>query len=107
MPTNEHAASHVVEAQYLAFNAADMAAFDALPKSVRDAMNRSLCTPTAQEMSHWIRLFGVRGALEMLDLGCRAAHNEAASNGEVYQLRNSDSLSLQPTNETIRDRARS
>jgi len=82
------------QAQYLAFNAADMVAFDALPKSVRDAMNRSLCTPTAQEMAHWIRLFGVRGALEMLDRGCRSAHNDAAATGAVYQLRNSDSLSL-------------
>ena len=94
-PTNEHAVPHVVDtAQYLAFNAADMAAFDALPKSVRDAMNRSLCTPPAQEMAHWIRLFGVNGALEMLDRGCRAAHNDAAAKGEVYQLWNSDSLSL-------------
>ena len=93
---NEHAVPYVVvdEAQYLAFNAADMAAFDALPKSVRDAMNRSLCTPTAQEMAHWIRLFGVRDALEMLERGCRAAHNDAAAKGEVYQLWNSDSLSL-------------
>jgi len=82
------------QAQYLAFNAADMDAFNALPKPVRDAMNRSLCTPTAREMSHWIRLFGVRGALEMLDRGCRAAHNDAAAKGEVYQLWHSDSLSL-------------
>ena len=82
------------QVQYLAFNAADMAAFDALPKLVRDAMNRSLCTPPAQEMAHWIRLFGVRGALDMLDRGCRAAHNEAAAKDEVYQLWHSDHLSL-------------
>jgi hypothetical protein len=84
----------VNEAQYLAFNAADMAAFDALPKSARDAMNRSLCAPPAEEMAHWIRVLGIRSALDMLERGCRAAHNEAAANGEVYQLRPGDSLSL-------------
>ena len=86
--------SRIDESKYLAFNVADMAAFDALPKSVRDAMNRSLCTPPAQQMAQWIRLFGVRSALDMLERGCRDAHNDAAARGEVYQLRHSDSLSL-------------
>ncbi len=82
------------EVEYLAFNAADMAAFDALPKSVRDTMNRSLCTPSAQEMGYWIRLFGTRDALYMLERGCRAAHADAVKKGEVCPIRPSDSLSF-------------
>jgi hypothetical protein len=84
----------VVNDQYLAFNAADMSAFDALPAEVRAAMRKSLVVPPAQLMAQWILQWGVRGALAALAAASRICHQEAVAKGEVCPVRPGDSLSL-------------
>ncbi len=82
------------ESQYLAFNAADMAAFDALPTEARMVIKNSLASPPAQLVANWIHAYGISGALDMLQQGCRDIHNEAGIKGLVCPVRPGDSLSL-------------
>ncbi len=90
------------ESRYLTFNAADMAAFDALPTEVRRAIKNSLAAPPAQLVANWIRMYGISGALSMLQQCCRDIHNEAVIKGLVCPARPGDSFAV-TVNETIRD----
>jgi hypothetical protein len=92
---HEHAVPHMVdEAQYRAFLDSDMAAFDALPASVRAAIQKSLVPPPSQLVAQWVRLVGARKSIEMLEQCWRHSHNEAVKLGEVCPVRPGDSLSL-------------
>jgi hypothetical protein len=92
-PAHEHAVPHMVDAEYLAL-LADMAAFDALPASVRAAIHRCPVAPPSQMVAHWVAIFGARNTIAMLEQCWRHSHNEAVKLGQVCPVRPGDSLSL-------------